>query len=889
MAERRDKPCDRKPASLLRTGLLKLDQAFENWLGQRGGRRLSLVGAVLIAITILASAAAIWDLRRDAIADFRGDITNTAALLGEETSRSMQAVDLVLREVQARAEATGARRPEEFAGLMATEEVHDFLVDRLKSLPQADAVNLVGADGRLLNFSRGWPIPAIDLSDREHYRHFRDHDDPGTFIAEPVKNRATGGWTIFLARRVSGPDGEFLGVVLGVIAVDYLEAFYKAITLQPGGSVTLLRRDGMILARYPHTENIMATRMPGQSPWYQRVAENGGSYDSPGYLDGIVRVVAVQPVRDYPLVVDITISQDEALANWRRQSAFIAIAALGATIGFAVLFRALAAQFRRLERSEARLAAQNSELEASRALLQEQTAELVETATALRTSETRFRDYALASSDWFWEQDAELRFSSFADVSRGPGPYLDHIGRKRWEVGANGVSAEQWAAHKADLAARRPFRDFRYERIGRDGKNHVFSISGNPVFDENGVFVGYRGNGRDVTAMVEMEVETRRKSTILQAMLDHFPAGVSIMDHELNVIMFNQRFLELLEFPAERFQPGDPLEKFFRYNAARGEYGAGDEEEQVRERLDLARQFRPHRFERARPNGMTLEIQGNPLPGLGFVTTYADMTSHKRNERTLHAAVEQAQLANRTKSEFLANMSHELRTPLNAIIGFSEIIRDGRFGAIAPRYAEYAGDINASGRHLLDLINDVLDMSKIEAGRYELNEERCALGDLVRAGITMVATRAEQGAVRIDSAAALGEVALFADARAVKQIVLNLLTNAVKFTPSGGRVAIEVERMPSGALALCVTDTGIGIEEEVIRHLSEPFRQADASIARKFGGTGLGLAICRKLMALHEGMLAIESGRGRGTTVRAIFPSERILALPRPIAATVAS
>jgi two-component system cell cycle sensor histidine kinase PleC len=226
-------------------------------------------------------------------------------------------------------------------------------------------------------------------------------------------------------------------------------------------------------------------------------------------------------------------------------------------------------------------------------------------------------------------------------------------------------------------------------------------------------------------------------------------------------------------------------------------------------------------------------------------------------------------------------MSHELRTPLNAIIGFSELIHARKTGLITEEYVEWAGDILASGRHLLELINDVLELSRIEAGRYDIADDSVDLGALVRAALTMVRGQAEKSQVRIDCAIAARAAVLRADRRAIKQVVLNLLTNAVKFTSAGGVVSIHVEASPSGDVSLVVADTGIGIDPEALPRLCQPFMQADASTSRRYGGSGLGLAISSRLVDLHDGALTISSTLGVGTTVRVTFPSGRVLTLRR--------
>jgi signal transduction histidine kinase len=224
-------------------------------------------------------------------------------------------------------------------------------------------------------------------------------------------------------------------------------------------------------------------------------------------------------------------------------------------------------------------------------------------------------------------------------------------------------------------------------------------------------------------------------------------------------------------------------------------------------------------------------------------------------------------------------MSHELRTPLNAIIGFSELMqkrRSGRHGG-GDEYLEWAADITASGRHLLEVINEVLELARIDAGRYVLAQDRVDLATAVRACLAMVKLQAEAKQVTIECSIADREVILRADGRAVRQIVLNLLTNAVKFTPEGGVVTLRGGRAENGDVILVVADTGIGIDAVALASLGQPFTQADASISRNYGGTGLGLSISRKLVALHGGELTIESVPGEGTTVRVIFPAIRVL------------
>ncbi|MBT7760050.1 MAG: hypothetical protein HN732_22160 [Rhodospirillaceae bacterium] len=248
----------------------------------------------------------------------------------------------------------------------------------------------------------------------------------------------------------------------------------------------------------------------------------------------------------------------------------------------------------------------------------------------------------------------------------------------------------------------------------------------------------------------------------------------------------------------------------------------------------------------------------------------------RRERAKLWRAMEQAQLADRSKSDFLANMSHELRTPLNAIIGFSEILRDETLGPLGnPRYSDYGTNINESGRLLLDIINDVLDLSKIEAGKYVLQETEVALPEVVEPVCRLIKPHAAEKniALQIDIASDLPSI--HADSRALKQILLNLLSNAVKFTPPGGKVVLAVTRKDNGAVELMVADTGCGIPRDQLKLVMRPFHQVNSPLMRSEGGTGLGLPFSASLVSLHGGDIQIDSEVDKGTTVRVTFPSER--------------
>ena len=256
---------------------------------------------------------------------------------------------------------------------------------------------------------------------------------------------------------------------------------------------------------------------------------------------------------------------------------------------------------------------------------------------------------------------------------------------------------------------------------------------------------------------------------------------------------------------------------------------------------------------------------------------HSEVVQRQRTEVDLRTAKEQADAANRAKSEFLAMISHELRTPLNAIIGFSAMLSGEADVKLSPENSrDYAADIHRSGTHLLALINDILDLSKAEVGKVEMNDAFVDLANVISSSAGMIRTRAEEAAVRLVVELPSDLPLLYADERKLSQILLNLLSNAVKFTPNGGTVSVAVVEEIAGDLIVTVSDTGIGIAQNELDRVFEPFVQLDSSLARKYEGTGLGLPLSRRWAQLHGGSLVLKSELGAGTVAQLRFPRERV-------------
>ncbi len=272
------------------------------------------------------------------------------------------------------------------------------------------------------------------------------------------------------------------------------------------------------------------------------------------------------------------------------------------------------------------------------------------------------------------------------------------------------------------------------------------------------------------------------------------------------------------------------------------------------------------------------EVRSSTGAFLYFEGTVEDITQRKAAEKELLVAKDLAEVASRTKSAFLANMSHELRTPLNAVLGFAEVLQKEMYGPVGDdRYRGYVANIHASAQHLLEVINSILDMTKIESGHFEIVEQDIELRPIMTASEQLVADSAQKRNIRFQVLHPIRPIRLNADPIRLKQIILNLLSNAIKFTPGGQSVVMSAWVRPDGSFALQVADTGIGMRLEDIEKALEPFQQVDSSLARRYEGTGLGLSLTKSMVELHGGTLSIDSTPAMGTTVTVTLPAARVL------------
>jgi signal transduction histidine kinase/HAMP domain-containing protein len=353
----------------------------------------------------------------------------------------------------------------------------------------------------------------------------------------------------------------------------------------------------------------------------------------------------------------------------------------------------------------------------------------------------------------------------------------------------------------------------------------------------------------NIRTMMEREIAARRSAqTRLVNAIESSAEGVIVLDSDGRILITNSQVASFFPALVPALTPGSSLPEVLEKALAgpTGEMALGD--------------------------GRWLRLARSPTADGGFVVLISDITSMKDRERVLREAKEEAELASRSKSEFLANMSHELRTPLNAVIGFSEVMAHELFGPLGqPKYKDYVNDILRSGRHLLDVINDILDIAKLQSGKAELNRRPTRLGDVIEDAMRMIGTQAKAAGIELTRAIDPDLPMIEADSTRLRQLFLNLLSNAVKFTPPGGKVTVVAAPCPEG-VRVAVNDTGIGMAAKDIPKALEPFSQIDSSMTRKYGGTGLGLPLSKLFAEMHGGRLSIESEPGRGTTVTVVLP-----------------
>ena len=448
------------------------------------------------------------------------------------------------------------------------------------------------------------------------------------------------------------------------------------------------------------------------------------------------------------------------------------------------------------------------------------------------------------------------------------GQHMSDVIRRRAEAGEYGpgrpdhVYAEQTAF---DLT--RPQR-----RLRRRPNGTMIDVRTAPLPDGGHISVV-----TDITPLTEAEEELSRRAAEMAVMLASIRHGILLWGPDKRLIASNAMAAELLHHPPGMLAPGRAQDELLDSMIKRGEVGDTDEARAVVEALRERDRSVPYLRNVVNRAGQVLEVRSDPTPGGGWVSTFTDVTEARQAEEELRRAKEAAETANQAKSRFLATMSHELRTPLNAVIGFSDALLREADNPSPARVAEFARQVNDSGRHLLGLINIILDVARIESGRFDLASDRVDVGRLVRGAVRQADAAAQAAEITLVAELREDLPAIAADERRLAQVLRHLLSNAVKFTEIGGTVTIGAELETDGGLLIYVRDTGIGIPKEELERVFEPFTQLESTLVRRFQGAGLGLYVSRALVAGHGGSLVLKDRAGGGTSAEVRLPGSSIL------------
>lgn len=528
--------------------------------------------------------------------------------------------------------------------------------------------------------------------------------------------------------------------------------------------------------------------------------------------------------------------------------------------------------------------------------------ETVESRRALEDSERRFRDFAESASDWFWETDENLSYTYITKNAHEDTDEEAERGDLYLGYTLTEKDGDSWRRQEEALANLAPFRDIVSAIQNKNGETVWISRSGKPIFDDQGVFKGYRGVGRNVTAEIsarkaaeqaktklqeanakleeivaQRTLALRERTALLDEVFETMAEGLLVLDKELRIVARNSKAWRLSRLPEKYWRTGQSIIPAVRLAAQQGVYSVATAEEYIAQIQKAIETGDIAQFIRRQRDGRVIRENARPRSDGGVVITFTDITELTQRQQELEnlssellAAKEAAEAANRAKSEFLANMSHEIRTPMNGVVGMASLLMESE---LSPRQREMAQVIVNSGDNLLKIINDILDFSRLEAGKLNIIKEPFNLREVVEDVASLLSLRAEEKGLKTFLRYAPDLPCWFlGDPGRVRQVVTNLLGNAVKFTDQG-HVMVAVlgsKREESVAdIDIIVTDTGCGIPESKLAAIFEEFEQVDSSSARRHDGAGLGLAITKRLLDAMGGAIEVESRLNEGSTFRA--------------------
>ncbi|MEM5345986.1 response regulator [Paraburkholderia azotifigens] len=798
-----------------------------------------IVCALLIGSDVWRSATS----RRDQMEEMSVATANLARAMAQHADDTIRQADTTLVDVVERVEHDGVSPA-------ALERLHRLFIQRAAELPQLDGLYLYDRDGNWLANSQPALVKNFNNADREYFVYHRTHADRGVHIGMPVQSRSTGKWIVPVSRRVDGPDGQFAGVVLATVGIDFFTRFYDSLDIGRYGAVALVADNGVMVVRRPFETRFVGKNVADTMLFrvHQQSRETA-SFVSKSAQDGVTRLNSERTLSHYPLFVVAALAQDEILARWWSDTLWHAAGTTVLVLMLAVFGWRLVRNANLRTRVERKLAAS---LETRRAILD----------TAVNPIITLDRSGVILSLN----PAGEKAFGYAEDEIAGKdvrvlvsGTVHELFDRYASQFAGRGASDSHDIVSECELAGLR-----------KDGS--VF-----PVHVSTGAMV-MGGERRFVCVITDMSVQIRERAELSEARdqlllaADIAELGIWSWEFTNDALRWNARMFEIFGMSAT---PAEGLH--FEHWLSRVHE---EDRPAAVERLEAAfagevtsKHIQLPLYRISLPDGEIRHIQttftvqrdasGNPV---GMTGVTHDVTEQRNIELRLRDAKQQADAANAAKSAFLANMSHEIRTPLNAVLGMLDLVQST---GLNERQSGYVVKAETAAKSLLGLLNDVLDYSKIEAGKLQLDTHAFEIEPLMQdLGVVLSGNQYDKEVeVLFDISPDLPPVVI-GDSLRLQQVLVNLAGNALKFTIKG-QVVVSftlLSRLDTGVrVRIAVTDSGIGISEAQLGQIFEGFSQAEVSTTRRFGGTGLGLAISRRLVELMGGKLEVASEFGKGS------------------------
>lgn len=713
-----------------------------------------LISSLLIAGLIAVATVTILSTRDKTLSDQLENLARLSNILAEHTQRVVFGTDLAVASLQERISLAGAQTREGLQHNVANREMFNSLQEMIILTTDVDALAVFNNSGKILINSRKWPAPQLDVSDRKYFVTLRDNSAIDLVVSAPLNSRLTGLPIIILARPIRSQDGAFLGIVVATVSTSHFEKLFAEVLPGPDATVSLYRRDGVLLAQQPHNTAMLGRRLdqgPEIKHFFQDTIARSeqGTLHTKGLDPGSTsQLMALHTVRGYPLLVNVTNSEAAVLAEWWQLASLIIIVTVAAILLIVLLGYVVIHQLRlRLQVLEtAELRKLNLQLQDERNF----TSAVLEHAGALvlaLDNEGRFR-----------------RFNRACEVLSGF-DFSEVEGKFPWDTVLPPEDAASIRTQAFDALANDP-----QAKVG-----HYTNY-----------WISKNGERRNIewTNTVILKPDGKLDTMIC--------VGIDITERE-NAVAAMRHLNEKLE-------------------------------ERVEERT-----------------------------------------------RELLTAKQEAEEASQAKSVFLSSMSHELRTPMNAILGFSQLLQSDRENPLSAVQNGSVEEILHAGSHLLVLINEVLDLARIESGKFVVSHETVVLMPLLDECLALMSPLLEERGVRIDgSSFSCGEVKVLADRIRLKQVLLNLLSNAIKYNTKNGTVSITC-LSHDDEVQIRVTDSGPGLTPDQQAHLFVVFDRVDADKGN-VQGTGIGLALSKRLIELMNGTIGVESTPGVGSTFWICMP-----------------